>query len=131
MRPYRELDLATECLATEIVDASFEVQRTLGPGLLESVYERSLVVELGSRGIEVQQQLVVPVTYKTVEFAYGFRLDLLVENLVIIEIKSVDALLTVHRAQLLTYLKLMGKRLGFLLNFNVPILKHGIKRVIL
>ena len=131
MKTFPKLDVWTERLATQIVDAAFEVHTTLGPGLLESVYERSLAYELRERGFNVEQQVIVPASYKEVDFPYGFRLDLLVEDHVIIEIKSVDALLNVHRSQLLTYMKLTGIRLGFLMNFNVPILKNGIKRVIL
>ncbi|MCB2205729.1 GxxExxY protein [bacterium] len=131
MKTYTKLDVAVERVATQLVDAGIEVHRTLGPGLLESIYERSLAFELEQRGLEVEKQVIIPVRYKEKEFAYGFRLDLLVEHCVIVEIKSVDTLLMVHRSQLLTYLKLMQLRLGFLMNFNVPILKNGIKRVIL
>ncbi|MBN1447851.1 MAG: GxxExxY protein [Bacteroidetes bacterium] len=131
MKTFQPLDGPTEHIASQIVDAGMEVHRTLGAGLLESIYERSLAYELTERGFHVEQQVIVPTSYKEMEFSYGFRLDLLVEERIIVEIKSVDALLTVHRSQLLTYLKLMNLRLGFLMNFNVPILKNGIKRVIL
>ncbi|MDT8324734.1 MAG: GxxExxY protein [Bacteroidota bacterium] len=131
MKTYAKLDASVERIAKEIVDAGVEVHRTLGPGLLESVYERSLAFELEVRGLHVDQQLIVPAHYKGLDFSYGFRLDLLVDRQVIVEIKAVSALLTAHRAQLLTYLKLMNLRLGFLMNFHAPILKNGIKRIIL
>lgn len=131
MKTYVKLDASVERVAKEIVDAGMEVHRTLGPGLLESVYERSLAFEIEARGLQVDRQLIVPAAYKGLHFSYGFRLDLLIERQVIIEIKAVSTLLTAHRAQVLTYLKLMDLRLGFLMNFHAPILKNGIKRIIL
>ncbi len=131
MKTYAKLDASAERVAKVIVDAGMEVHRTLGPGLLESVYERSLAFELEARGLQVDRQVIVPATYKGLQFSYGFRLDLLIERQVIVEIKAVSVLLTAHRAQVLTYLKLMGLRLGFLMNFHAPILKNGIKRIIL
>lgn len=117
-------------LATIIVDASLEVHRELGPGLLESVYENCLAFELRQRGLNVMQQQPLPVVYKDVRMDMGFRLDLWVENKVVIEVKSVDALNDVHLAQTLTYLKLTSNKLGLLINFNVPLIKHGIRRVV-
>jgi len=131
MEQYPALDKDTERIAAIVVDAAICVHKLLGPGLLESIYERSLAYELNERGIEAKRQVHMPVWYKDFEFPYGYRMDILVEDQIIIELKSVDTLLTVHRAQLLTYLRLSSKRLGFLMNFNVPILKNGIKRVIL
>jgi GxxExxY protein len=125
------LDSETERIASIIVDSIFRVHTTLGPGLLESVYEDCLCLELEARGLRVQRQVNVPIIYlgKTVE--PGLRLDLLVENSVIIETKSVEKMDPVFRAQMITYLKLSKKRLGFLVNFNVEYIKEGIKRVIL
>ncbi|MCU0358320.1 MAG: GxxExxY protein [Cyclobacteriaceae bacterium] len=117
-------------LATIIVDASLEVHRELGPGLLESVYENCLLFELRNRGLHVLQQHPLPVIYKEVKMEMGFRLDLWVENKVVIEVKSVDALNDVHLAQVLTYLKLTNNKLGLLINFNVPLIKNGIRRVV-
>ena len=125
------MDAQTERIAREVVDASFKVHKALGPGLLESVYELCLTHELRARGLKVDRQLEVPVEYDGLKLDAGFRLDLLVEDRIIVEIKAVRELLPVHQAQLLTYLKLMRKRLGFLINFNVPVIKNGIKRRIL
>ena len=108
--------------------AAFEVHTVLGPGLLESVYETALAYELRTSGLDVKAQVPLPMTYKGVGMDVGFRMDLLVENRVVVEIKSVDAVLEVHHMQLLTYLKLSGHRLGLLINFNVPRVKEGIIR---
>jgi GxxExxY protein len=125
------LSIRTEEIATEIVDATYQVHSTLGPGLLESVYEDCLALEFGERGLEYERQLVMPVEYKHLRLDPGFRLDFLVENAIVIEIKAVDALIKVHSAQLLTYMKLGGFRLGFLINFNSPLIKDGICRYVL
>ncbi|MBS0295518.1 MAG: GxxExxY protein [Proteobacteria bacterium] len=111
-----------------VIDAGLKVHRALGPGLLESAYEHCLAYELEARGLSIQRQLGLPVVYEGLRIDAGYRLDLLVENCLVVEIKSVDALLRVHEAQLLTYLKLSGHRLGLLLNFNVELFKQGIKR---
>lgn len=111
-----------------VIDAGLKVHRALGPGLLESAYEHCLAYELEARGLSIQRQLGLPVVYEGLRIDAGYRLDLLVENCLVVEIKSVDALLRVHEAQLLTYLKLSGYRLGLLLNFNVELFKQGIKR---
>ena len=113
------------------MDAAYTVHRALGPGLLESVYEVCLAHELTRRGHKVERQVSLPVVYDSVRLDAGLRLDLLVENSVVIEVKAVEALLPVHQAQLLTYLKLTGHRLGLLLNFNVPVIKDGIRRMVL
>ncbi len=118
-------------LSKQILGCAIEVHRTLGPGLLESVYEQALAYELISNGLKIQAQLPVPVTYKAVKLDCGFRLDLVVEDRVVVEIKSVECLLPIHDAQLLTYLKLTGHTLGLLINFNVPLLKNGLKRFVL
>ena len=117
-------------IASLIVDSALEVHRELGPGLLESVYENCLLYELRKRMLEVKQQQPVPVIYKETQLELGFRLDLWVEEKVIIEVKSVESLNDVHLAQVLTYLKLTNNKLGLLINFNVPLIKQGIKRVI-
>ena len=117
-------------IATAILDAAFKIHRILGPGLLESVYQATLDFELQKRGLGVTQQVGLPVYYEDIKLELGFRVDLIVADKVIIEIKSVEALAPVHRKQLLTYLRLMNLRLGLLLNFNVELMKHGIQRVV-
>jgi iron complex transport system substrate-binding protein len=112
-----------------IVDAAMQVHTRLGPGLLESVYERVLAHELGKRGLNVERQVPVPVVYDGLKFDEGFRADLIVENAVVVELKSVEVLAPVHAKQLLTYLRLLDYRLGLLLNFGAPLLKDGIKRI--
>jgi GxxExxY protein len=114
-----------------LLDAAFEVHRKLGPGLLESVYEVCVCHELAKLVVPFQRQLALPVSYDGILIEAGLRLDLVVADCVVAEFKAVETLLPVHEAQLLTYLKLTGKRLGFIINFNVPLLKHGIKRVVL
>ena len=113
-----------------IIGAAIEVHRTLGPGLLESTYRRCLAYELKERGLEVSQEQAMPIVYKEVKLDYGYRMDLVVARSVVVEIKTVESLADVHKAQLLTYLKLGGYRLGLLINFQVSILKHGIKRIV-
>lgn len=117
-------------LSQQVLDAAFRVHTSLGPGLLESAYEHCLCHELGKHGIRFVRQLQLPVVYDGVKVDAGYRIDILVEDSVIVEIKSLDSLLPIHEAQLLTYLKLSGKRLGLLINFNVRSLKHGIKRMV-
>ncbi|MBW4683518.1 MAG: GxxExxY protein [Komarekiella atlantica HA4396-MV6] len=118
-------------LAKQIVDASFAVHSQLGPGLLENVYEVCLIYELRKRRLNVAAQVELPVIYDNIRLNTGFRLDLLVEQSVVVELKAVEALIPVHKAQLLTYLKLSGYRLGLLINFNVPLIKDGIQRLVL
>jgi GxxExxY protein len=117
-------------LATIVLDSAFEVHRCLGPGLLESSYEECLFFELKQSGLYVEKQKVLPLIYKEVKLDIGYRIDLLVENKLVIEIKAVDSLHDVHLAQILTYLKLSSCKLGLLINFNVALLKSGIKRVV-
>ena len=117
-------------IAAAVVDAAYKIHTTLGPGLLESVYEATLDYELKKRGLRVAQQVALPVYYEEVKLQVGFRIDLLVNEKVIIEIKSVEALAPIHRKQLETYLRLMDLRLGLLVNFNVGLIKHGIQRVV-
>jgi GxxExxY protein len=117
-------------IASIIVNAAYQVHVELGPGLLESVYEQCLAMELKNAGLKVTQQEIVPVYYKTLEINLGFRLDLCVEDKVIVEIKAVSKMEDIFMAQLLTYLKLTENKLGLLINFNVPYIKNGIKRVV-
>jgi GxxExxY protein len=116
-------------LTDAIIGAAIAVHRELGPGLLESVYEKCLALELTKTGLQVCSQKEIPLTYKGLALESGFRADLIVENRVLIELKSVDQLLPVHTAQVLTYLKLTGLRTALLINFNVQLLKNGIKRL--
>ena len=122
--------LIDEELTYEIRGAAMEVHRELGPGLLESVYERCLCHELKLRNIAFQSQLTLPLRYKGDVLESGLRIDVLVAERVVLELKSVDKLLPVHDAQILTYLKLAKKRLGLLINFNVPLIKDGIRRFV-
>lgn len=122
--------LGEDELSHEIIAAAIEVHRHNGPGLLEAVYEECLGRELMLRGIAHVRQLALPISYKGISLECGYRLDLVVEDLVVLEIKAVEKLLPIHEAQLLTYLKLTRKQLGLLMNFNVPLMKHGIKRMV-
>jgi GxxExxY protein len=117
-------------VAKQIVDVAFKIHTTFGPGLLESVYETIMAYELQKRGLSVRRQQAIPVIYEDVRMDIGFRADLIVENKVVVEIKSVDAIAPVHKKQLLTYLRLTDKRLGLLINFNVELIKNGISRVV-
>lgn len=114
-----------------IVNSSYIVHSKLGPGLLEKIYESCLEYEIKKSGLKVSRQVNIPISYDDMIFDEGLRIDLFIDDLVICEIKAVDQLIPVHSAQLLTYLKLTGKRLGFLINFNVPVIKQGIKRIVL
>lgn len=125
------LDPETERIASIIVDAAYRVHATLGPGLLESVYEQCLCLELESRGVRVKRQVAVPIVYLGRTIEPGLRIDLLVEDLVIVETKSAEAYHAIFKAQLISYLKLTCKRLGFIINFNVEHIKEGIRRVVL
>lgn len=113
-----------------IIGCAIEVHRILGPGLLESAYEECLCHELARAGLGFRRQVEMPLAYKTVRLDCGYRLDLVVEETVVVELKTVDHLLPVHEAQLLTYLKLYGSPVGLLINFNVPVLKEGLKRLV-
>jgi GxxExxY protein len=117
-------------LAAIVVDAALKIHRTLGPGLLESVYQATLSYELQKRGLRVAQQVALPVYYDSIKLNLGFRIDVLVADKVIIEIKSVESLAPVHRKQVETYLRLMDLRLALLINFNVELIKDGIQRVV-
>jgi GxxExxY protein len=119
-----------EYYASQIVDSGYRVHKELGPGLLESVYLFCLMEELKRRGIKAEQEVFLPLYYRGNKLNKDFRLDILVENEVIIEIKAVEILLPVHIAQIISYLKLSDKKLGFLINFNVPVFKEGIRRYV-
>ncbi|WP_296686260.1 GxxExxY protein [Flavobacterium sp.] len=119
-----------EALAKEIFLASLEVHKIMGPGLLESVYEMCLMRELQLRNIFTESQVAIPLQFKGFALSKEYKIDILVEQKLIIELKSVEALLPVHEAQLISYLKLADKRMGFLINFNVPIIKSGFKRFV-
>lgn len=112
------------------IGKAIEIHRTLGPGLLESAYRECLCYELMKEGYKVEKEKPMPIIYKDIKLDHGYRIDLLVENKVVIELKTVDALIDVHEAQILTYLKLGGYKLGLLINFNVSLLKNGIKRFV-
>jgi len=117
-------------LTQQIIAAAIDVHRALGPGLLESTYEACLAFELAQRGLEVERQRALPLTYKAVRIDCGYRIDLLVEGQVIVELKSVQALEPIHEAQMLSYLKLSGCHVGLLINFNVKRLKDGLRRLV-
>lgn len=122
--------LELEKIGAKIVDAAYHVHKELGPGLLESVYEYCLIEELKSRNLTVASQIKLPVVYKGKQLDKEFIMDILVENEIIIELKAVEQILPVHEVQLLTYMKLADKKLGYLINFNVPLIKDGIRRKI-
>lgn len=122
---------STETAAARLLDAAFEVHRKLGPGLLESVYEICVCHELAKLNVAFQRQVCIFIRYDDIEIDAGLRLDIVVASEVIAELKAVEVILPIHEAQLMTYLKLTGMRLGLLINFNVPLLKNGIKRIVL
>lgn len=117
-------------IAKHVVDVAFKIHTTFGPGLLESVYETILAYELQKRNLRVRRQKPIPMIYEEIKMNLGFRADLLVDDKVIVEVKSVEAINPVHKKQLLTYLKVADKKLGLLINFNVELIKHGITRVV-
>jgi len=121
----QRLNLITE----KVIGASIEVHKGLGPGLLESAYERCLCYELSLAGLKFERQVPLPLVYKDVKLESGYIMDLVVEDLLVVELKAVERLMPIHEAQLLSYLKLAKKRIGLLLNFHVPVLKDGIKRI--
>ena len=122
---------ANDPLTERIIGFAIEVHRQLGPGLLESTYEECLCYELLQSGIAFQRQVPLPVVYKAIRLDCGYRIDIVVEKKIILELKTVERLAPIHEAQLLTYLKLSGVRTGLLLNFNSPVLKNGIRRMVL
>ena len=131
MKVFEPLPAETERLAKLVVDAAFKVHSGLGPGLLESVYEICLAHELRKCGLSLETQVAIPVMYDGIRLEAGLRIDILVERQLLIEIKAVEEMNRVFKAQVLTYLKLAGLRLGLLINFNVPLIKNGIQRIIL
>jgi len=128
---FKLLSEREEKIATKIVDAAFQVHKVLGPGLLERVYEVCFCHELSKRHLKYQRQVDLPIKYDGIIFDEGLRLDVLVEDLIVCELKAVDQMNPVWKAQLISHLKLTDRRLGFLINFNVPLLKNGIERIIL
>ena len=118
-------------LSNKIIGCAIEVHKALGPGLLESAYEECLAYELMQNGLKIERQKAVPVIFKEVKLDCGYRIDILVEDKIILELKSVDALAIIHEAQILTYLKFAEKKIGLLINFNVTRLKNGIKRFVM
>lgn len=127
---YKPLSKKEEYIASKIVDSAYAVHKALGPGLLEKVYETCFCYELSKRDLQYLRQVDIPIVYDGIEFEEGLRLDVFVEELIICELKAVDEMNPVWEAQILSHLKLTGKRLGFLINFNVPLIKNGIKRII-
>ena len=120
-----------ESLSKDVLGAAIEVHKILGPGLLESVYEECLSYELTQRGYKIERQKPIPVVYKEIKLECGYRIDILVEDKIVLELKSVDCFNPVHEAQILTYMKFAQKKIGLLINFNVTLLKNGIKRYVL
>jgi len=119
-----------EALGAAIIGAAIQVHKVLGPGLMESAYQKCLEYELCKMDLRIDCELILPIHYGTVRIDAGYRIDMLVEGLIIIENKTVEHILPIHEAQLLTYLKMKGCRLGYLLNWNVPVMKDGIKRMV-
>jgi len=117
-------------VAKQIVDVAFKIHTAYGPGLLESVYEAIMAYELQKRGLKVTRQQAIPLVHESIRMNVGFRADLIVESKVVVEIKSTDSIAAVHKKQLLTYLRLTGKKLGLLINFNVDLIKNGITRIV-
>lgn len=130
MKEFDPIPESAQRIGTAIVSAAFEVHKKLGPGLLEKVYEVCLCHELSKRGISTLRQLSIPIHYDGIQFDEGLRLDILAGDEVIVELKAVDQVNPVWEAQVLSHLKLTGKRLGYLINFNVPLMKEGIKRIV-
>ena len=128
---FKKITETEELIAERVVNAAYKVHKALGPGLVEKVYEVCFCHELKKAGLSYQKQVDIPIKYDGIEFNEGLRLDVLVENLVICELKAVNEMNPVYTAQVLSYMKLTRKRLGFLINFNVPVIKDGIKRIIL
>jgi GxxExxY protein len=124
------MELNENDIAKIVLECAIKVHRTTGPGLLESAYQECLDFELTKAGLKVQKQKALPLIYEEIHLEVGYRIDLLVNNKVVIEIKSVDAIAPVHKAQVITYLKLSGCKLGLLINFNVALLKDGFKRIV-
>jgi GxxExxY protein len=129
MLNHRDTEAQRDSLSEAVISAAIEVHRILGPGLLESAYEQCLCYEFDQRGISYQRQVLLPIAYKGQQLDCGYRMDVVVENKIVLELKTVDAFSEIHSAQLLTYMKLSGLSTGLLLNFKVPALRHGIRRM--
>ena len=127
---YAAIPSRAEAAARVAVDGAFHVHKTLGPGLLESAYEHCLAYEIARRGLSVERQVALPIVYEGEKLDAGYRLDLVIDGAVIVEVKAIDALAPIHDAQVLTYLKLSGLRIGLLMNFNVALLKQGLRRFV-
>ena len=127
----QEIDIELDALAKGVVDAAFKVHKALGPGLLESAYQACMEIELERRGVPFSVQELLPISYEGVRIEGAYRIDLLVGGKLVVELKAVEKLLPVHQAQIITYLRLAGLRLGLLINFNAPLIKDGIKRIAL
>ncbi len=125
-----EVKVDLEKIATEIIDASIRVHKEMGPGLLESVYQHCLLKELQIRSVRVEKEVAIPLVYRGYDLTKEYVIDILVEDEIILELKAVESILPVHQAQLISYLKLADKKMGFLLNFNVPLMKNGLKRFV-
>ncbi len=130
-RGFAPIPANQDATGKQVVDVAFQVHKTLGPGLLENIYEEAFCCELMDRNIGFERQKIIPIQYKHHKLDLNYRLDLLVKDSIIIELKCVDKLSPVHDSQILTYLKLMNLRLGYLINFNVPLIKEGIRRKVL
>ncbi|MFP5447902.1 MAG: GxxExxY protein [Alphaproteobacteria bacterium] len=130
-KEHKGLDARIEAVGRQVIDAGLKVHRILGPGLLESAYETCLAFELESRGLDIVRQSPLPVVYEGRRLDAGYRLDLLIEDCVIVEVKAVEALSRLHEAQIITYLRLSQLRLGYLMNFNVPMFRQGVRRFVL
>jgi GxxExxY protein len=128
---FEKVEEGIDRIATQVVDAAYKIHRKFGPGLLESAYEACLIHELRKRRLKIESQVAVPLDYEGERVDVGFRIDLLVEGRLIVELKAVEAILPVHKAQVITYLKIKKERLGLLINFNVPLIKKGIQRIVL
>ena len=128
---YEKIPIELDAIGKKIVDSAYTVHKTLGPGLLEKVYEICFCHELQKRGLKYQKQLDIPIVYDGITFKEGLRLDVLVENTIICELKALEIVNPVWEAQILSHLKITGNRLGYLINFNVPLMKSGIRRFII
>ena len=128
---YQDVPPALNILSNELIGLAIKVHKALGPGLLESSYKECLFYEISRAGYFAEKEKTLPLIYETVKLDVGYRIDIFVENKLVIEVKAVDALAEIHTAQVLTYLKLSGNRLGLLINFNVTLLKNGIKRLVI
>ena len=128
---FEKTDPELEKIASQVVDSAFKVHKAFGPGLLESAYEACLVHELKNRNYKVERQVAVPLFYEGETVDSAFRIDLLIQDQLIVELKAIEKTLAIHEAQIMTYLKITNRRLGLLINFNVSVLKNGVRRVVL